>query len=484
MARVVVLGAGIAGHTAALFLRKKLPAAHEVVVVTPNSKYNWIPSNIWVGVGVMTEAQVTFPLAPVYEKERITYKQAKAVSLHPEGGAGGKGPFVTIEYTAGDKAGQVEEVTYDYLINATGPRLNFDATEGLGPGKHSLSVCTAGHALEAAEALKRSIEKMKKGERQRFLIGTGHGLATCQGAAFEYLFNVEATLRKEGVRELADLVWLSNEAELGDFGMGGFYMQQGGYVVHSRALAESFYTEKAISSVLGAHVTKLEAGVAHVETLDGEFHDEKFDFAMLIPPFGGAKLKAFDAKGEDISSKLFNPAGFMFVDADYTPKPYEEWKASDWPKTYQTKYPNVFAAGISFAPPHPISRPRKTKNGTPVTPSPPRTGMPSAVMGRAVALSIAEMIVDGKKEPPHTASMTQMGAACVASAGTGFFDGMAVSMTVYPVVPDYERYPEFGRDPTLTFGEVGLAGHWIKLLLHYAFIYKAKAKPFWSLIPE
>ncbi len=30
----------------------------------------------------------------------------------------------------------------------------------------------------------------------------------------------------------------------------------------------------------------------------------------------------------------------------------------------------------------------------------------------------------------------------------------------------------------------GIAGHWLKLTLHYAFIYKAKMKPFWWLIPE
>ena len=55
MARVVVLGAGVAGHTAAMELRRKLGREHEVVVVTPNRLWNWIPSNIWVGVGLMTK---------------------------------------------------------------------------------------------------------------------------------------------------------------------------------------------------------------------------------------------------------------------------------------------------------------------------------------------------------------------------------------------------------------------------------------------
>src|SRR5487761_747244 len=54
MARVVVLGAGISGHTAALHLQRRLRRRHEVIVVSPGSHWNWIPSNIWVGVGRMT----------------------------------------------------------------------------------------------------------------------------------------------------------------------------------------------------------------------------------------------------------------------------------------------------------------------------------------------------------------------------------------------------------------------------------------------
>ena len=57
-------------------------------------------------------------------------------------------------------------------------------------------------------------------------------------------------------------------------------------------------------------------------------------------------------------------------------------------------------------------------------------------------------------------------------------------MTVFPIVPDYERYPEHGRDPDRTFGEIGLAGHWIKILLHHMFLYKARLRPGWRFIPE
>ena len=68
MARTVILGAGIAGHTAALHLRRMLPKEHDVVVVAPNANWNWIPSNIWVGVGDMGKKDVVFPLAPIYRR--------------------------------------------------------------------------------------------------------------------------------------------------------------------------------------------------------------------------------------------------------------------------------------------------------------------------------------------------------------------------------------------------------------------------------
>ncbi len=485
MARLVILGAGVSGHTAATFAKKWLGSSHEVVVVTPNSKWNWIPSNIWVGVGQMSKKDVTFELKPVYDKLGIDYRQAKAVSIHPEGSENQASPFVTVEHTSDARKGESEEITYDYLINATGPKLNFGATEGLGPdGGYSYSVCTADHATEAAAVLKEKFDRIKRGEKQKILVGTGHGMCTCQGAAFEYIFNIDTELRRAGIRDMADLQWISNESFLGDFGVGGVHIKRGGYVASSKLFAESLYTEKGINWTTGAHVTKVEEGVAHYEKLDGSTGSIDFDFSMLIPPFAGVGLKAFGKDGQDITDTLFAPNGFLKVDGDYSGKPFEEWDASDWPKNYQNPtYKNIFAVGIAFAPPHPISKPMKSPNGTPIFPTPPRTGMPSGIIGKAVANSIVDMI-NGAPEPTHETSMAEMGAACIASVGKGMFSGEAVALTVYPVVPDYKKYPGTGRDQNYTMGEIGLAGHWIKHTLHHMFLWKAQLKPGWSLIPE
>jgi sulfide:quinone oxidoreductase len=484
MAKVVVLGAGIAGHTCAAFLKKKLGRNHEVVVVTPNSYYQWIPSNIWVGVGRMTIDDVRFKHSKVYSRWGIVLKQAKAVSIHPEGDRQTGTGYVTIEYTDESRTGQIEKVGYDYLVNATGPKLNFSATEGLGPEKNTFSVCTYSHAAHAWEHLQDSIRRMKAGQKQRFLIGTGHAMATCQGAAFEYILNVAHEIRKLGLSDRAEITWISNEYELGDFGMGGAFIKQGGYCTPTKVFTESMLAEYGIKWIRRAGVNRVDPGKAHFETLEGEYLSQEFDFAMLIPSFTGVGLTAFDKEGNEITDRMFTPNKFMKVDADYSGKPFEEWCAEDWPSVYQSPlYDNIYAPGIAFAPPHPISKPMISPNGTSIFPTPPRTGMPSGVMGKIVALNIAEKI-QGAAEHHHKASMSRMGAACIVSAGFGSFDGLGATMTIFPVVPDWEKYPDWGRDINYSVGEAGLAGHWLKFILHYLFFHKAKGYPFWWLIPE
>ncbi len=212
------------------------------------------------------------------------------------------------------------------------------------------------------------------------------------------------------------------------------------------------------------------------ETLDGDHHTLAFDFGMLLPPFGGVPLKAYDRDGDDITDQIFAPSGFMKVDADYTPKPFEEWSGADWPQTYLAPgYPNIFAVGIAFAPPHQISRPRKSPNGTVIAPSPPRTGMPCGIMGKTAALTSPTASSGSRVAGAHRLD-GEHGRRLCRLGGSRTRDGSAAAMTMMPVVPDYSRFAT-GRDLKGTTGEVGLGGHWVKLMLHHLFIYKAKARP-------
>lgn len=360
-------------------------------------------------------------------------------------------------------------------------------TTGLGPDAgHTLSVCIRDHAVEASQKLQQVIERLRKGQRQTLVVGTGQGTCTCEGAGFEYAFNVDHEIREAGVRDLADLVYFTNEPKLGDFGVGGMEFEDRGRRVTSSNWMESLFHERGVRAIIHVAPTETTDRVIHYDSVADGPGSLEYDFAMLLPPFGGVGLTAFDRDGREITSELFAPSGFMWVDAEYSAKPYEEWRASDWPLNYRRPPdPNIFGVGIAFAPPHQITRPARTAAGVVVAPSPPRTGMPSGMMGKAAALTIVDMIRHGGDARPHEAAMPEIAAACIASTGAHIFRSSAATMTVSPVVPDYQRFPETaGRNIAETQGEIGLAGLWLKRMLHTAFICKAKALPLWYMIPE
>ena len=477
MASVLIIGAGFAGHTAALYLGDELGKEHQITVVNKYDYFGYVPSWVWVGVGTMGPYKTIFDLEAVYRKKNVTFRHAVATEVHPDEN------YVMISPIA---SSEPERVDYDYLVIATGPRLDFEATEGLGPRHgHTRSICTLDHAKHARDSYLQSVAKMERGERQKLVIGTGHPSATCQGAAFEYIANLHKDLLRRGVRDKAELVWLSNESEVGDFGVRGVEVKQGGRMVGSDEFIGALFADYEIT----AEVQKGVIGVDEKEIAFVDYDDNQgsmdYDFAMLIPRFLGVGLDFVGADGSDVSDKIANPSGFIKVDATYG----LDWdtlvnEPEAWPSRYQNpNYPNIFAAGIAFAPPGPISVPHTTPAGISITAAPPRTGMVSGVIGRLVAKNISEQIRLG--EMSHRESMTEMAAACIASMGDSMWDGSAATILIYPVVPDLRRYPNTkGRDPSISHMEMGLSGAWLKRLLHSTFIYKLQARPGWKIIPE
>ena len=81
--RAVVVGSSFAGMTAALELRKRLDARHEVVVLDPHADFTFIPSLIWLPFGMREPEDVTFPLAPMYAKKGIRFINEAATGIRP-----------------------------------------------------------------------------------------------------------------------------------------------------------------------------------------------------------------------------------------------------------------------------------------------------------------------------------------------------------------------------------------------------------------
>ncbi len=477
MAKVVVIGAGFAGQTAALYLGSALGKQHDITVINKYDVFGYTPSWVWVGVGQMNPEKTTFKLKPVYDKFHINFLQGTATAIYTDD------QYVLVERSDG---GGEEKAAYDYLLIATGAKLNFAGTPGLGPRDgYTSSICSLPHAIDTRDRLFETIARMEKGERQKIVVGTGHPDATCQGAAFEYITNIHKLLEKRGLRDKADLLWLSNERALGDFGVRGLHIKKKGQVMTSDDFIRSVFDLYDIDWQVQKGVRKVEPGKIYWEDYEGAEGETDFDFTMLIPQFLGPGFTYYDKDGNDITSKMANKGGFVLVDAIYG----LDWDTlaetpEAWPAVYQNRtYKNIFAAGIAFAPPGSISRPHVNPNGLSITAAPPRTGMISGIIGRITALNIIDLIKRGRMT--HAERMSEMAAACIASMGDSLWDGSAATIVIYPVVPDPRTYPnEQGRDMFVTDMEMGLAGAWMKRMIHSTFMHKLQGRIGWKFVPE
>jgi len=143
--RAVITGSSFAGLTAAFELRKHLDATHEVVVIEPRDHFTFIPSLTWVPFGMRDPEGVTFELEPVYSNKGIRFINEWATGFDLDNRK---------VMTSGG-----QEVEYDSLLVANGPRLAFEKIDGLCPEDgYTQSVCNPEHAMLTRGAWEEFLE--------------------------------------------------------------------------------------------------------------------------------------------------------------------------------------------------------------------------------------------------------------------------------------------------------------------------------------
>ena len=328
MKHVVIVGANFAGATAALEIKRKLKNEVEVTVIDRYENSLFFPSLIWVPIGRREVNQCQVPRKPVFDKYGIKFVVDTALSVDPD-----KQEVTT-------KNGVY---SYDQLVIATGPKVNRDVAPGV--REHSCYIGSVQGALDTRaklEEFKKSPGPIVVGATQR---------ASCMGAAYEFLFNVEKWLREQKIRKQVDLYWITPEAYLGHFGIDGMPLGE-------------FYLKKFME-IFNIHY-RTEVGVNEVTAnevvLDtGERLPSKF--TMLMVPFTGVDFVA--------SSPKLDTADNHFLDV----KPSYQHK----------KYPNVWGAGLATDVKPPF-KPGRVPFGV------PKTGYPSDTTGKVVARNIVKAI--------------------------------------------------------------------------------------------
>ena len=145
--RVVVVGGGFAGATAAKYLNRFNPALR-ITLVEPSDRFVMCPlSNRVVNSG-MTMAQITYPYEPFVRRYGITWVKAAADEILPE----------KKEVLAGG-----ERIAYDRLIVAPGVDFMIDAIPGLGSAEAQRLVPHAWKAGAQTQALRDMLRAMPDG---------------------------------------------------------------------------------------------------------------------------------------------------------------------------------------------------------------------------------------------------------------------------------------------------------------------------------
>lgn len=304
MANILVLGAGLAGMSAAYELRETLGAGHRITVIGDGDRFSFTPSNPWLAVGWRKPDDFTFGAADPLARKDIAFVPHPAVRID------------AVQNRVETADGQ--QLDYDYLLVCTGPKLAFDEVPGTGPDVgHTQSVCTTPHAQHAWEAYEAFLA-----DPGPVVIGAVQG-ASCFGPAYEFAMILDADLRRRKLRDRVPMTFVTSEPYVGHMGLGG--------VGDSKGLMESELRQRHIKWITNAKVREVRAGEAVVVEHDEQAqplreHVLPFRYSMMLPAFKGVDAVA-------AVEGLCNPRGFVIVDKHQR----------------SPKHPRIFAAGVCVA---------------------------------------------------------------------------------------------------------------------------------------
>lgn len=261
MAKVIVLGAGIAGVPAAYGLRERLGPEDQVTVVSDRDRFQFVPSNPWIAVGLRNVTDTEFPIGEQFRDRGIEFKVDPVERIDP--GAG------TVALGSGD------HLAYDYLLLATGIAPAWGAVKGVEPVGNVHSVIRSGEAVKAFEAYQRFLTKPGP------IVVAATQNASIVGPVYEYAFLLDADLRRRGIRGRVPITLITPEPYPGHLGVGGDSVRQP--------------LENALASSDIQWIGNAETVAVDAETINLQVHGSagtqsreiSFEYAMYWPEFRG-----------------------------------------------------------------------------------------------------------------------------------------------------------------------------------------------------
>ena len=359
MGNSIIVGGGYAGLAAALELRSRLPASESVTLVSLSEEFVFYPSLIWVVQGERELADISFAIRPVLEGAGVRFIRARLVRIDPEARS------ITLD--------DGQETPFEKLLIATGGEWDWGSTPGLQPKPHghTVSMLSPRAAREA-----RSVWQALLVDPGPVIIGLDLN-ASLYGAAYEFALNLDLALRKAGVREEAQITFITPESYLGHFGHDG--------LGNSRQIIEGAFARQDITYITEAQIRHIEEETVVLGNMHARLPSR---FTMIVPPYRGiGPVREVAGLGDE--------RGLIPVDATYRSR----------------QYPHIFAAGAAIQ--------LKPKMTTLLPCGVFIPGTASAEMGRVAAINMAADL--GYGEPVEKPATAMKSFYVLDSAGHGLF---------------------------------------------------------------
>jgi sulfide:quinone oxidoreductase len=271
-AHVVVLGAGFAGLEAAFYLRHRMHDRVEITLVSPEDYFLYKPNMIYIPFGEEPD-RLKIPLDQPLRRKNIHAIRASALDVDPVARR------VEIEGTG--------KLQYDYLVVATGARMEFDEIPGL--KEHAVTVWNPEEMLRLRRGLQGLIREGVGRRRLLFLVPPNN---RCSGPLYELAMMTDTWLRRQGARQQVAITFVTYEES---------YIQSFGPRLNTVVSDE--FEERQITGRRGQIVIAIEPNV--VQTQSG--YRFNYDLLVAFPPYA-ASVRFSALPGDD--------RGFIHVEPD------------------------------------------------------------------------------------------------------------------------------------------------------------------------
>ena len=257
---VVVVGGGAAGAIAANLLARQLtPEQARIVVVDANGLHLFQPGLLDLALGQTRSPRLVRDVRRIlHDRVDLIVDRARLLD-----------PVARVLHLELDGA-----LPYDFLVLATGARLDRDAIPGF-------SAAHDFYSIVGAERLRESLRRFEQGT---VVIGIGGTPYRCPPAPVEFALLLEERLRRTGRRPGTRIDFLSPVARLcptaGVSEIAAPYLDRRGITTHTFANIEEIDPEGRV-----------------IHTLEGENYP--FDLAILVPPHRGSALVEDSGIGDE-----------------------------------------------------------------------------------------------------------------------------------------------------------------------------------------